>query len=170
MKLALAALILTAPLLLGPHPTLAAPAAFEWRSWNDGLREAKAAKKRVLVDVYTDWCRWCKVMDRDVYARAEIQQYLTRRFVSVKMNAEAKNELSYLGRSFTERSLSAQLGVKGYPCTVFLGADGERLVNVPGYVPPDRFLLILRYIGDGHMERGVSFDAFAKSATPAPAR
>ena len=48
----------------------------------------------------------------------------------------------------------------GYPTTVFLAASGERLVNVPGYIEPDRFLLMLRFIGDGHMARHETWDDF----------
>lgn len=146
---------------------LAAPASaqsVQWRDWNSGLRAASASGRPVLVDVYTDWCGWCKRMDREVYARPEVRDYLAKRFVTVKLNAESEQAATYEGRSWTGRTLASRFDVTGYPTTVFLRANGEKLVNVPGYLPPDRFLLLLRYIGDGHMDRGVAWDDFMKKS------
>jgi thioredoxin-related protein len=101
-------------------------------------------------------------MDRDVYSRSDVREYLSRRFVTVKLNAEANVSANYEGKAYTARALAARFRVTGYPTTIFLHAEGDHIANVPGYVPADRFLLLLRYIGDGHLDRGVSFDDFAK--------
>ena len=131
-----------------------------WKGWDAGLRQARQLKRPVLVDVYTQWCGWCKRMDRDVYARPEVRDYLNRRFVTIKLDAEASEPASYDGRAFTSRSLAAHFRVTGYPTTLFLRSDGEHLVNVPGYVPADKFLLVLRYVGGGYMDRGVPWEDF----------
>jgi len=138
------------------------PSRIDWRDWDRGLAEAHASGRPVLVDVYTDWCGWCRRMKADVYTRAEIREYLADHFVAVELNAEASNPARYEGRSFTSRSLAARFGVSGYPTTIFLRPNGEHLVNVPGYVDSGRFLTLLRYIGEGHMDRGVSFREFAR--------
>ena len=152
---------LAAILLLQPPVVLAGTA---WRSWDAGLREAGASGRPVLVDVYTDWCGWCKRMDRDVYSRADVQAYLARKFVIVKLNAESNDPARYEGRDYTSRTLAARFGVTGYPTTMFLSAKGAHLGNVPGYSPPDDFLLLLRFIGDGHAERGEKFEDFVRAA------
>lgn len=144
---------------------LTAHAAPTWKDWNSGLKEATSAGKPVLVDVYTDWCTWCKRMDRDVYTQPEVQKYLGEHFVTVKINAEYSTPAKYEGKNYTSRSLAERFRVSGYPTTIFLRADGNHIANVPGYVPPERFLLLLRYIGDGHMDKGVSFDDFVKQQT-----
>jgi thioredoxin-related protein len=137
-------------------------AAFQWKAWNPGLEAARASGKPVIVDVYTDWCGWCKRMDRDVYARADVKEYLSSHFVTVKLNAEGGELATYQGKNFSGRTLAAEFGIDGYPTTVFLSATGERLVNVPGYIEPERFLLLLRYIGDGHMARSENWDDYVK--------
>jgi thioredoxin-related protein len=153
--------LLAAALALIPPSPAAQPA---WRTWDAGLAAAKSSGKPVLVDVYTDWCGWCKRMDKDVYSRSDVREILDRHFVSVKLNAESSSLAAYQGRSKSFRSLASGFGVSGYPTTVFLKSNGEHLVNVPGYVPADRFKLMLRYIGEGHLDRGVSWTTFQQQA------
>jgi thioredoxin-related protein len=107
-------------------------------------------------------------MDHDVYARADVRDYLANRFVLVKLNAEAQDGLQYDGKDLTSAGLAEQFRVTGYPTTVFLKSTGTHLINVPGYVPPDRFLLVLRFIGEGHMEKGVEWEAFLKANSGKP--
>ena len=146
-----------------PRPALAGTGA-AWLSWDEGIRQAQATGRPVLVDVYTDWCGWCKRMDREVYARRDIQAYLSGRFVTVRLNAESGAPASYEGHSWTSRGLAQHFGVSGYPTTMFLAASGAHLGSVPGYLPADRFLSLLHYIGDGYMERGVSFEDYQRGA------
>jgi thioredoxin-related protein len=159
-------LSLLAVLAIAGAPPAHAAGGASWRDWDEGLSEAKAKGKPVLVDVYTDWCGWCRRMDRDVYARDDVRASLEKRFVTVKLNAEAADHAIYRGKDFTSRSLASGFRVTGYPTTIFLRPDGEHIVNVPGYIPAERFLLLLEFIGDGHMDRGVDFQEFAKTAAP----
>jgi len=147
-----------------PLRTAAAADEIRWLTWDAGLRQAEESGRPILVDVYTDWCGWCKRMDREVYSRADVREALTRRFVPVKLNAESKGAVTYQAQKLTERGIAAKFKVSGYPTTIFLASNGDHLVNAPGYLPADRFLLVLRYIGDGHFERGTSFEDFARNA------
>lgn len=159
MKLASWLLIATFAALF-PGVGSAAGRELNWREWDEGLREAAASRRPVLVDVYTDWCGWCKRMDRDVYTKSDVRDYLSRKFVTVKLDAEAAEPAHYQDQNFTSRSLAARFDITGYPTTIFLRANGDHLINAPGYIPADRFLLLLRYIGDGYMDRGVSWEDF----------
>jgi len=133
-----------------------------WKDWNSGLKDAAAANKPVLVDVYTDWCTWCKRMDADVYTKPEVKQYIAEHFVTVKLNAEYTTQAKYEGKAYTSRTLAERFRVNGYPTTIFLKSDGTHIANVPGYIPADRFLLLLRYIGEGYIDKGVTYDEFVK--------
>ena len=158
----LLAVALAVPLLAAPVHA-AGSSGLKWQGWDAGLRAAAKTQRPVLVDVYTDWCGWCRRMDRDVYAREDVREYLARRYVTVKLDAEAGDAASYEGKAYKSSSLAGRFRVTGYPTTIFLRANGDHLVNVPGYVPADRFLLLLRFIGEGAMDRGESFDDFVKS-------
>ena len=159
--LRLKSLLILAVLLLVPAAH-AGPVA--WRGWNEGLAAAAGGPKPVIVDVYTDWCGWCKRMDRDVYARSDVSEYLNQHFVMVRLNAESAERVSYAGRSLTARALSGGFEVTGYPTTIFLKPDGTHLVNVPGYIPADKFLKLVRFVGDGHMDRGESWEAYSRAS------
>jgi thioredoxin-related protein len=135
----------------------------DWRGWNDGLQQARTSKRPVIVDVYTNWCGWCRRMDRDVYQRADVAAYLRKEYVTIKLNAESAEAASYEGRATTSQGIAQRFRVSGYPTTLFLRSSGEHMANVPGYVPGDKFLLLLRYVAEGHADRNVPFADFEKS-------
>jgi thioredoxin-related protein len=148
-------------------PAPAPATGIAWRGWDRGIEESRATGRPVLVDVYTDWCGWCKRMKADVYTKPEVRDYLEDHFVMIELNAESSDPARYEGKAYTSRSLAARFGVSGYPTTVFLRAGGDHLVSVPGYLESARFLQVLRFIGDGYMEKGVSFQDFTKQSAPA---
>jgi thioredoxin-related protein len=147
----------------GAAPVTHAPA---WKSWDQGLAEAQQSGRPVLVDVYTDWCGWCKRMDRDVYAKPEMIDYLGQHWVVVRLNAEADIPIHYRGETTTEAAVANTFGVSSYPTTVMLKPSGERIVNVPGYLPAGDFKTVLRFVAEGHLERGEHFEDFRRSAGP----
>ncbi len=121
-----------------------------WKSFNDGMTEAKRSNKKILVDVYTDWCGWCKKMDAQTYNDANVAKYLADQYVLVKLNAESEKKLSYKGKEYTERELAGAFGITGYPSTLFLKADGEAITLYPGFADAKNFRVILTYIAEDH--------------------
>jgi thioredoxin-related protein len=135
-------------LVAATHALAGDKGTLQWKSFNDGLAEAQKSGKKVMVDVYTDWCSWCKKMDKDTYANNDVAQYLAKKFVSIKLNAEAGGKLTYRGQSYTEQQLAGAFGVTGYPSILFLNSDGEPITVLPGYSDAQRFKVILTYIAD----------------------
>ncbi len=123
----------------------------QWSTFNKALDGAKSSNKKILMNVYADWNRWSKRMDKDVYALPDVQSYLNKYFLSSKLDAESNKEVTYNDQTLTEALLASDiLGIDGYPTTVFFMPNGEVITSVPGYIPPDQFLLILKYIAEDH--------------------
>ena len=135
-----------------------------WTELGAGLAEAKRTGRPLLVDVQTDWCGWCRKMEKTTYADAAVREYLGRTFVVSRVDAEDdESRVDYGGASRTHRQFADSFRISGYPTTLFFAADGSLVTQVPGYVKPDQFLVVLRYIGDGHYKT-MSWDAWQRAA------
>jgi len=117
--------------------------------YEDAIAKAKSENKLVMVDVYTDWCGWCKRMDKDVYSDKSVQEEMSKYFTAVKLNAEAATTHQYQGGERSEQQIAAHWGVSGYPTIVFMTPDEKMVQKLPGYVPAKEFVMVLRYMGTG---------------------
>ncbi|MBI2619748.1 MAG: DUF255 domain-containing protein [Ignavibacteriales bacterium] len=131
----------------------------DWRSFDEGIVLAGEENKKLLIDVYTDWCGWCKRMDSEVYSNTAVIAALDASFISIKLNAESSRELVYLGSRLTETQFASSAGVTGYPTTLFFHPDGRPLTRVPGFVSAEKFVSILNYIGQNHFQ-AISFEEY----------
>ena len=130
--------------------TAAAENNLKWKTFNEGIAEAKKTNKKILVDVYTDWCGWCKKMDASTYGSNEVSKYLNERYVVIKLNAESEKKLNYKGKEYTERELAGAFGITGYPSTLFLKHDGEPITVYPGFADAKKFKEVLSFIAEDH--------------------
>ena len=96
-----------------------------WLAFDAAAEQAKKENKHMIVDVYTTWCGWCKVMDRQTYSNAQVVDYLNQNFVLAKVNGESSAELHDKGEVMTERAFARKVGVTGFPTTYFLKPDAE---------------------------------------------
>ena len=125
----------------------AATTELKWYSWNEGYTKAKAENKILLVDIYTDWCGWCKKMDKDTYTKPEVIEVLNKHFIAVKFNPEVRNVVYDIdGTKMTPAQLYSNLVQgqnSGYPTTVFLFTKEKRLYLQSGYQNAENFIKIL---------------------------
>ena len=135
------------------------PLALDWLSYNKGLALAEKENKYILIDFYTDWCGYCKKMDKETYSKEEVIGILNENFVVVKVNAESNNKVIENGEEITERELAKLYQVTGYPTTWFLESNHGRLAPLPGYVTTEQFIPVLNYIGEG-WHKSISFKEY----------
>jgi thioredoxin-related protein len=129
--------------------TKASAGSITWNKYDAGLKLAAKSKKPIMVDFYTDWCGWCKKLDKNTYTDTAVANYLNSHFVSVKINGESRENLDLPTGPSNGLNVARSFGVKGYPCIWFLNADGSRINNLSGYRPPDIFIYYLKYVGEG---------------------
>lgn len=128
----------------------------KWVSFEEAVKLQKENPKKIIVDVYTDWCGWCKKMDKNTYTDAEVIKQIQDHFYFVKLDAEQKEEIKYKDKVFTfkqeykanELAVSLLNGQMSYPSTVFLDEDMNLLTVVPGYLTPKDMNPILKYFGE----------------------
>lgn len=135
----------------------------KWEQFNAGLKQAKLQEKHMLVDFYTDWCHWCKVMDEKTFSDKDVSRKLASRFVTVRLNAEAQNEmLTYKGQNFSNAQFTKVVKVTGFPSLGFFDKNGEIVTIVPGFIPPESFIHILGYIDGEYYKKDIPFDEYVK--------
>jgi thioredoxin-related protein len=131
-----------------------------WMSWDEAMQrsQADANPKKIFIDVYTDWCGWCKRMDKDTFQNPEVAAYMSDTFYMVKLDGEQKEPIVYNGKTYNYvakgrrgyHELAAALlqGRLSYPTVVFLDESRQMLSPVPGYQKPEPFLKIAKYFGE----------------------
>ena len=143
------------------------PPEVNWKGFDVALEEARTTNKHIMVDVYTDWCGWCKRLDRETYADFSVREVLAESFVSSKLKGDSKKRIrvspqttSVGGRTLlqfmnaetptmTEKELTQrQLRVTGFPTILFLSADGKLITKLPGFKAANEFKNILNFVKD----------------------
>lgn len=138
----------------------------KWLSYEEAANLAEENPKKIFVDVYTDWCGWCKRMDRTTLKDPEIGKYINTHYYPVKLNAESQRTVSYKGQSMTEQDLAVKIfGATGYPTTVYLDKNQNVLQPIPGFMEAEMMYKVLNYFGEDHYKT-TSWEMFQASFKP----
>ena len=114
-----------------------------WVTIEEAQELTKQEPRKVIMDVYTDWCGWCKKMDKTTFSDEEVVDYVNENFYAVKFNAEEKKNFSFKGQEFTNPEFTRALRVSGYPTVVFFSEDFSKFQPVSGFKQADDFLKML---------------------------
>lgn len=131
-------------------------AAVLWLSLPEAAELAEKNDKMILIDVYTEWSGWSKLMERNTYSEKRIIRFINENFYAVRFNAESQesvqfNQLTYKGDqngSYHTLAYSLLEGKMDFPSTVFLDEDLNVLLVVPGYMDRSRMEVVLHYFGE----------------------
>lgn len=102
-----------------------------WLNVDDGLKAGKALKKYVVADFYTDWCGWCKVLDKTTFHDPTVESFLAKNAICMKVNSEDNK---------TGSSLSEKFEVSGWPTVIIFDPAGHEVDRNAGYLPAAQFL------------------------------
>ena len=130
-----------------------------WMTFQEAVKLNETAPKKIFIDVFTDWCGWCKRMDQTTFQNEEVVAYMNENYYAVKLNAEMNdtimfggyqfiNEGAMNGRKGTHQLAAALLqGKLSYPSYVFMNEKNQLITVAPGYMEAKDFMPVLKYIG-----------------------
>lgn len=130
-----------------------------WMTFQEAVELNKTAPKKIFIDVFTDWCGWCKKMDQTTFKNPEVAAYMNEHYYAVKFNAECNDTIEFAGYTFVNEGgmngrrgthqLAAALlqGKMSYPTYVFMNEKSQLITPVSGYLEVNDFLPIMKYIG-----------------------
>ena len=144
--------------VLGSHQSLNAQQV-EWMSFEAALEKSKTAPRKIFVDVYTEFCSYCRKMDKETFSNQYIAKYLNENFYPVKLDAQQRNDITFKNKVYhyvnrggqnSYHQLAAEImnGRLSYPTIVFLDEKADVIQSIPGYRGALEFELFITYFGE----------------------
>lgn len=115
-----------------------------WLTIEEAEKLTKENPRKIFVDVYTDWCGWCKKMDASTFADEEVIDYVNENYYAVKLDAESQDNISLKGINTTGSELARSFRVSSYPTIVFIDENFHNITPVPGFRKAKEFHSILK--------------------------
>lgn len=149
------------------------PAKVKWYTIEQAVEMQKKEPRKIMIDVYTDWCGWCKKMDAETFDHPVIAEYLNTNFYPVKFNAESKEPITFAGKKFINEgqggrsshqfAIALLQGQMSYPSIAYLTEKLEPIGAIPGYYTAKDFEPLIKYIEEDKYKSNVSFEDYKKN-------
>ena len=100
----------------------------KWLSLQEATDSLAKSQRPVLIDLYTDWCGWCKVLDEKTFSVDKVQKVLKDKTIPIKVDFD------------NNKKLVEQYKIKGIPCLIFVDGEGKEVGRIVGFKPADKWL------------------------------
>lgn len=137
-------------------PKSAETAEIKWMTLKEAQEAQKKEPRKIVVDVYTGWCGWCKRMDATTFTNPEIVKYVGEKFYAVKFDAETQELIHFNNkdykyvtqgsRGYNEWAAEMLNGQLSYPTTVYFDEQLNEIFPVPGYQDPKTFETVINFV------------------------
>lgn len=151
--------------------------AVKWMTFEEAVKRSETEKRKIFIDVYTDWCGWCKVMDKNTFTDSKIAKLLNEEFYPVKFDAEQTADVVFRGNTFKfvpygnkgshQLAMALLNNQMSYPNFVFLDEEFrivpiiEGYTSLPGYRKPEEFHIFVNFVS-GDFYKKVAFQDYQK--------
>ena len=131
----------------------------KWMTMQEALDAQAKKPKKIFMDVYTNWCGPCKMLDRNTFHNKDVVKYINKNFYAVKFNAEGNEEFTYKGNTYnnpnyqperkgrnSQHMFAGALKVRGYPSMVFFDENANMIFPITGYHKATQLEIFLKLI------------------------
>lgn len=154
-----------------------------WVTFEEALALQKKTPKKIMMDVYTNWCGPCKMLDKNTFQNPDVAKYVNDNYYAVKFDAEGNESIKYKGNAYTNKGYKAEMAsrrnsvhdlthalqVSAYPTIMFFDENGDIIFPLRGYQQPQQLELYLKmFLNDKHKEMKTQddFNAFYTAFKP----
>jgi thioredoxin-related protein len=159
------------------------PDKVHWLTVSEMQEAMKKEPRKVLIDVYTNWCGPCKMMMSQTFADPTVIKYINTHYYAVKFNAEGNDVITFKGIEFTNKSYNsanaqrrngtheftkAIAPVNGriaYPTIVYLDESLQIVSPVQGFWKAPQYIPLLYFIHEEVYKTEISFENYLKQYT-----
>ncbi len=153
-----------------------AQAPVKWYTFEEAIELQKVEQRKIVIDVFTEWCGWCKRMDKSTFQKNHIANYLNENYYPVKLDAEQKEDINFAGqnfsfidkgkgRSYHEFALAVTKGQLSYPTLVFIDENMNIIQSIPGFRTAQEFEIIMTYFGEDQ-HKSVPWSSYQSEYVP----
>ncbi len=132
----------------------------QWMSFEEAVSAQQKEKRKLVVDVYTKWCGWCKKMDESTFSNPYIANYINEHYYPVRFDAEQSDPISFQGknyeyvrngkRGYHELAVELTMGRLSFPTVVFLDENLSVIQALRGFQSSLRFEQIMTYFAQDY--------------------
>jgi thioredoxin-related protein len=168
-------LIIGLLLVTGAQMSLSAQNKIRWMSWEEALSKHEKAPRKLFIDVYTEWCGWCKKMEASTFGQDHVAKYINQNYYAIRFDAEDKSPIEFKNNTYNfvktfrggYHELAAFLlqGKLSYPSLVFLDEDLNLIQTIQGFQDTENFDMIIHYFAGDHYKT-TPWRKFTKSYVP----
>ena len=145
----------------------------KWYTMEEVQKKNAENPKKIFIDVYTEWCGWCKKMDATTFTDPKIIKILNEDFYAVKLDGEGSEAIIFKDKEYKfvpqgrkgyhELAAALMNGKLSYPTTVYLDENLNMIQPIPGYMKVEDLEPILIYLGQDHYKNETWKDFLAKN-------
>jgi thioredoxin-related protein len=123
-------------LIFASPGTRQAATSLKWHSYDEGMALGKSQGKKVFIHFWAEWCAYCHEMEQKTFRNPAVVALLNENFISVKVDTVKEQEVSAIFR------------INSLPDNWFFSEQGEPIAQRRGFIPPDTFIKILKYLNN----------------------